>query len=427
MDSFFPKLEPAPLGARIAAGAIDLTFVGFLIGLLFLMPMSKSGLGLPMVVVGAVVIGYLVVPIAAFRTTLGMKLLGLELIGTNGHPADPLEVFVRELIGRGVFPVAYLTVAFWAVISMFIGGAVVQFPSGLALVLLLLCLVLFGISILGHLLILTRPDRRSLADLMARTIVVPRQPAKTFDDEEDRAYWLAGHRSKIRKVVVFELILVALTFGLPMLLTQRVSTGNQSLIARKKLEKLELEFRQDPTNARAAISYARELRAGKDAEGAKRVMAEHEAALDSREKERESSLRARVAKNPNDSQGVGLLVELLTDQDRNEEAREVYQAFFEADPVNRRAGYGVWLFQHRFYEPALEQLKVSVGEEPEDGELRAYLGLAYLRLGKKPEARAELVQASALDPDLDVAEELAELEAELGPMPAKGRARPKRK
>src|SRR6185369_866470 len=114
-------------------------------------------------------VGTLAIPLSAFRQTLGMRIFGLELVGKDGHAVGPGDVLFRELLGRGYFPAAFLFTVFAGLVASWLHLAAFVFPAGIGFLFFGASLFAFTLAILGHALILNRPDRRSLADLMARS------------------------------------------------------------------------------------------------------------------------------------------------------------------------------------------------------------------------------------------------------------------
>ncbi len=89
---------------------------------------------------------------SAFGFTLGKLALGLRLVGSDGGPAGPLQILVREIALGAMLGVAQATG--WAILP--------------ALVQVLLVYV-----------VIHRPDRRSLHDLTVQTRVIRVKPSDT--------------------------------------------------------------------------------------------------------------------------------------------------------------------------------------------------------------------------------------------------------
>ena len=104
--NFTPR--PAPIPKRVVAGLIDTAFIVVLSGIAFAVPILTRGIVLPMWGVLAVMVGYAAVPLAFLKRTLGMHIMGLELVTSQGHAVDLANVLFRELLGRGFFPAAWL-------------------------------------------------------------------------------------------------------------------------------------------------------------------------------------------------------------------------------------------------------------------------------------------------------------------------------
>src|SRR5581483_3811662 len=220
-------LSPAPLNTRLLAGAVDAVALVALCAAYFLVPVFTLGVVLPMWGVLAAIIGYAVVPLAVFRQTLGFKLFGLELVSKDGHAVGLGDVLFRELLGRGWFPAAFIFNLIFGYVAMLLGAARFAMPSGMqGLFFMASCLAL-ALAVLGHLLVMTSKDRRSIADVMARSYVVPLQARAEVDDAEELAERKAASARRIRGVVVAEVLILACGLGLPWLLTRRTESTQQ--------------------------------------------------------------------------------------------------------------------------------------------------------------------------------------------------------
>src|SRR5687767_10562113 len=175
-------LSPAQLDRRVMAGALDGVVLLALCAAYFLVPAALLGVTLPMWGVLAAIIGYSVIPLSVFKQTAGMALFGVELVGKEGHPVALGDLLFRELIGRGWFPAAFLFNLVFAYVAMVLGYARFAMPAGLQAVFVLASGLALFVAVLGHFLVLGVKDRRSIADLMARSWVVPRQPRALPDD-----------------------------------------------------------------------------------------------------------------------------------------------------------------------------------------------------------------------------------------------------
>jgi uncharacterized RDD family membrane protein YckC/Flp pilus assembly protein TadD len=415
-----PRLQPAPLQPRILAGVIDGVAI-FALGLaVFLPPFLMGAAALPVWAFLAAILGWAVVPLAVFGTTLGMRLMGVELVGRDGKPPDFVELLFREIIARGLGPAAYLGSVTVGLLASAFGAAQFSALSSLGLGFWLSSLLFTG-ALAGHLVALGREDRRSLADLVGRTMVIPRAVAAvhTETDAEERAELEAARRRRVLGVVGFEVVLVLATLGAPLLLSLRTPSRGE-YAARLKLDADAKRFEHDPGNASLARELAEAYRFGGEPEKATAVMARHEAAQKGKTDQQEASLRKRLAESPGDEDAAGTLLELLENQNRIDDARAVRERLYKADGSKEaQAGYGVWLYQHDLNEQAVTQLRAALAAGLDEAEVHAYLGMALQDLGQKVEARHELSVALQQDPDLDsAADELQALVEEIGPEPA---------
>src|SRR5688572_25077131 len=164
-------LSPAQLERRVMAGLLDGVVLVALCAAYFLVPVLTLGIVLPMWGVLAAIIGYSVVPLAVFKQTLGMRLFGIELVGREGHPVGLGDVLFRELLGRGWFPAAFLFNLVFAYVAMTMGAARFAMPGGMQALFTLASLLALFVAVMGHLLVLGMKDRRSIADMMARSWV----------------------------------------------------------------------------------------------------------------------------------------------------------------------------------------------------------------------------------------------------------------
>lgn len=417
-------LRPAPLPKRVFAGAIDTFVIGVLCVASFTVPMVLRGVSLPMWGVLAVMVGYAVVPLAFLKRTLGMHLFGLELVTKQGHAVDLANLLFRELLGRGFFPAAWMfTIISSLVASYFrVGGSTT--PAGLAGVMTFASSAALVVAVIGHVIALGRPDQRTLADLIAGSYVVegPALPPPTDADEREEAD--AHRRRVLARIVVFELVLMASVLGLPWLLTSSGGETSQQKIARLKRESLQAKFDQNPGVESLAAELQREyLRAG-DEEKARAVFEKHRTARSLREASREESLRAQFAERK-DRPSATALIELLEEQDRVDEAAEVYREFLGPQPeAPALVGFGNWLASNRKTEEAVAVLERGLAIDPLAPYGHTILGVCLQRLGKLPEAREHLELALLDDPhDEDAADALAEVEAKVGQLSAADKQR----
>lgn len=409
---------PAPLPRRVLAGAFDTAVIGILCILSFTVPMIFRGISLPMWGVLAVMVGYSVVPLAFLKRTLGMQLFGLELVGKSGHAVDLANLLFRELLGRGFFPAAWMfTIISSLVASYFrVGGSTT--PAGLAGVMTLLCSAALVIAIIGHVIALGRPDQRTLADLIAGSFVVkaPALPPPTDPDERDEL--ASQQRSRLVRIVIFEVVLLVSVVGLPWFLTSSSGESSQQKIARLKRESLQAKFDASPGVQSLAAELEREyLRAGED-EKAKAVREKHRTARSLAEAGREESLRAQFAERK-DRPSATALIGLLEEQDRVDEAVDVYREFLGPTPEpSALVGFGNWLASNRRTEEAVVALEAGLARDPLAPFGHTILGVCYQRLGKLAEAREHLELALLDDPsDEDASDALVEVEARVGKLP----------
>lgn len=415
-NSAFAQVEPAPLGPRIIAGAIDWTILGILAALLSLSPLFYGGFALPLLGSLSAVIVYTILPCSLFKATLGLRLMGLELVGADGRAADPGEIAFRELVARGYFGIAYFSTAAIAVAGYLSGTVTFFTPTGIGLVLFFLSGFLLLLSAIGHLMILMRPDRRGFPDLIAKTMVVARGAIKDpssgdeLDAEEREALKKRGSQ-RVVKFGVFAAVLLLGTISLPQLLT-RAGEGKEDLPDRWRLEEAERKFKKDPTNVYLASDVIDKLEARGEVERAAEVRTEHQAAIGEQKKVQETALRASFDRDPSDWDTFSTLMELLEEQERKADAIALWEKYLAADKSpETRASFGVWLYQHDENTRAVTELRAGLTAGVDTADAHAYLGMALKELGKKEEALVELKRALELDPDLDdVAAEINEAE-----------------
>lgn len=412
-------LTPAPLGKRIAAAIFD----GFVLLVLcvatFLGPLLTRGFVVPMWGVLVVLVGYAVLPLAALKRTLGMQLFNLELARLDGHAVDLANLLFREFVGRGLFPAAYLITMLGGVIARFFGVGGLIGPSMLAGIMTIACMFAVALAFAGNLLALDRKDKRTLADLMAKSMVVEGVARPPPTDPDDLAEFLAARRSTLVKLVVAEVLLLGSIAVLPWVLTHK--TGGEALdrVARVRLQALESEYAAKPTNDKLFNQLAREYQlAGRD-EDLKRLMDERGARLMKRETEREKNLREMFAKDKT-RETAGALIELLETQERDEEAETVYREWLgEAPEPSALAGFSNWLLARDRNEAARVEAERTVKLDPLVAYGHTFLGIALWRLHRLPEAREELSLALLDAPeDDDARDTLASIVAEIGPLDA---------
>lgn len=409
---------PAPLSKRLAAGAFDFLAVWALVAASFLVPVFLRGLVLPMWGVLLVLLGYQVVPLSAFRQTLGMRLLGLELVTREGHAVGAGEVLFRELIGRGFFPAAFLATIVLGLLANLLGVMAFVMPTGIGAIFFLVSAFTVALAVLGHFLLFNRADQRTLADLFAKSYVTPTRPRAPAIDAEEAAFERSLSRRRVRNVALFEVVCVGLVFFGPWLLTQR-SEGTGQRAARLKLRALEEKTKSAPEDLQVLRElYALQRDVGQHEEAAA-TAGKVEALLRRQEEAREAALRQRLESDPSNRDALGALLEMLEDEGRRDDARAVYAKYVEDNPrPSLRAGYADWLSQRGWHDEALAQLKRALAEDPELGGGHTLLGELYEAADQREAAQREYYLASKLEPgDDDAADALARLDAELGPLP----------
>lgn len=390
----------------------------------FLVPLLTRGLVLPMWGVLAAVLGYLVVPLAAFKRTLGMRLLGLELVTKDGHAVGVGDVLFRELLGRGFFPAAFLFTIFAGLVASWLGVARFAAPAGLALLFFFASAVAVGVAMLGHVLILTRDDRRSVADLMARSWVRVAVPGVVPTDVDERADWNAARSKTLRTVVVFEVLLLAGALALPWVLTQRTESRGE-YAARLQRQKLEAQAKATPDDERVLSELARAYALEGRADEADQMRARLAAAQAKHEAERVERLKANVAANPRDERALAELLDVYDGTEDWPAAKAAYRRFLDvSEDHDLRAGFGRWLWRRGFHEEAIAEVKEAQKRDPQMEGVHSLLGRILADCDRLEEAQTELHLALQEDPDDAEAKVVLEvLNEELGPLsPAKVKA-----
>ncbi|MBL8951841.1 MAG: RDD family protein [Myxococcaceae bacterium] len=411
-------LSPAQLDRRVMAGALDGVVLVALCAAYFLLPVLTLGVVLPMWGVLAAIIGYSVVPLAVFKKTIGMKMFGIELVSKSGHAVDLGNLLFRELLGRGWFPAAFLFNLVFAYVAMLMGAARFAMPAGMqALFTLASALALF-VAVLGHFLVLGMKDRRSIADMMSGSWVVPQQPAPLPDDADELAERKAARARGVRNVVIAEVLILRLGLGAPWVLTRKTESTDQRA-ARLLRQKLEREFKDRPDSESLAGQLIASYRIAGDLEAAQRVSDEHSAARQKANEQRlEGQLRA-LDQNPGDEATLIAVLGELEDRDRLPEAKERYGKFLSVHPEPEyRAGFAEWLVQNGLVDEGIAEFRALVKAEPGFEGGHKFLARALVRGGQLEEAQLEYHRELVLDPsDDDAREALEELDEELGPVP----------
>jgi uncharacterized RDD family membrane protein YckC/Tfp pilus assembly protein PilF len=409
--------SPAPLGKRVAAGVFDFFVLWSLVAASFLVPMFLRGFSLPMWGVLLVMLGYQVVPLSAFRQTLGMRLFGVELVTRAGHAVGAGEVLFRELVGRGLFPAAFLATVVLGLIANLLHVMAFVMPTGMGFMFFVVCGFAVAFAVLGHFLVFNRQDQRTLADLIAKSYVTAARPKVVHEDAEDAAYMRTLDKKRIRNVAIFEIICAGLVFLGPWLLTQRVE-GTESRALRLKLHAQEEKAKSYPEDMQVLRELWDLQRYNGQAEEAAATYQKMQALEVKKEEAREQGLRNLLAKDPSNRRVVGDLLEILEDKGKRDEARAVYAKFVEDNPrPSLRAGFADWLSEREWHEEALAQMKQALADDPEMGAGHRFLAEVLEAAGQKEEAHKEYYLGTRLEPDdEDAFEGLARLDAELGPL-----------
>ncbi len=400
------------------AGAIDGAAVLVLSMVSFVVPMLMLGIVLPMWGVLAVMLGWSVVPLAFLQQTVGMRLMGLELARHDGHPLDLANVLFRELLGRGLFPAAYLLTVMGGFIGRLLGVMAFGVPSGLGALMLLACLGAFLFAVAGSVLALSRPDGRGLADLMTRSYVVT-SPARPPPEDPDELAERKAHRTTVvRRIVVFELFLAVAIIGTPWLLTVRTGESSAHRTERIKRQGLQKRFDANPGDDGIAGELIDSLERAGQLDEAKKVVERHERAVKAREGERERLLRENLAKTPDDERTASLLIELLENQGRLDDAIGVYRTWLGPSPSpSRQAGFGHWLGVRGRELEAVTELRSALDRDPLVPMGHTMLGIVLSRLERFDEARTELFYALELDAeDEDARDAWDEVLGSTGPL-----------
>ena len=405
--NFVPR--PAPLQKRVVAGLIDAACIGVLCGISFTVPLVTRGVVLPMWGVLAVMVGYAVVPLAFLKRTLGLHIMGLELVGKAGHTVDLGNVLFRELLGRGFFPAAWLFTIISSLIASHFGVGASTTPPMLAGVMTLACSGAFCIAAIGHVIVLGRPDQRSLADLIAGSFVVqgPALPPPTDLEEFDE--WKAQRTRLVVRIVVFEAVLMSSVLLLPWVLSSSSGESPQMKGARLKLEALRAKFDANPGSQSLAADLQREYEYAGRAEDAQRIVEKHRQALSLTEAGREQWLRAQLTEGHQRSTAEALIA-MLERQDRVDDAVEVYREWLGPTPkASEQAGFGNWLATNGRTELAVAELERATTMDPLVPLGHTLLGVCLQRLGRMEEAREHLEFALFDDPKDEDAEDAMKL------------------
>lgn len=407
-ESRSSKVTPAALDARVGAAVIDTLAIALITALLIYVPLRFTGLLTPTLALCGAVLMWTIAPLWLFRQTLGMRVFSIEMVSKTGHSAELTELLFRELVGRGYLPAIYLMSVLVAVIGSLTGRvAAMVMPTGLPFLATLLAFFFLGLSVVGNLVVFIRDDHRTLADLLAKTMVIPQRTVSLPTDEDDRALFFEQRRAKLRGFVITCLITTLVAWAAPWVLTRRPSPKDTSGIeARLAKQKLELRFEQDPTDANAAWELAAVYDSEGEQEKAKAVRDRYETAVAEREVKQEAALKSRLASNAEDRDAMEGLLRFYVERGRPQDAKATLQHWVEThDTLDDHTAYGEWLYDYDFNEEAVAELKkaFAIGAD-KDPYAQLYLGLAQQELGQKAEAKKALKAALKLDPQLEEAQ-----------------------
>ncbi len=273
--------RPVDVGRRLFAGLIDLVLLGLAGSLCSLGPLAYGGAALPMIGSLVAITAYAILPAAAFGATPGMAIAGTRIVSVKGGVPDATEIAFRELVGRGLIGAAYFATAAIGLAGYLSGYLRFFVPRGLGLFLFAVSALLLAFSAASHLAIVLRRDGRALHDLWTRTRIVRRSEVRdreVVEDEVMATLESGRRRRRLRGFVVAELMLMVLTFGLPVLVST-TPDGPADLEDRVALKKAVKRFEQDKTDLDAAAELASLYQRSGRFELAATVESEHEAAM----------------------------------------------------------------------------------------------------------------------------------------------------
>lgn len=418
-----PTPRPAPARLRVFAALLDgLVLLGAM-ALSFVVPLVTWGFALPMWGVLLVVLGFSVVPLSLFSATLGLKLMGLEVVNRHARPLDPANATFRELLARGALPAAYLFTLVAGLVAQHFGVAANLAPPVLAGVMTVACALALVAALIGPVVALGRDDGRTLADLLSGSFVVlapARPPPEDPDDVE--AAREARRRAWVR-FGVLELALLGALVGLPALLTVKSHETTAEKIDRLRLEKLRAQFAAHPEDATLTRQLSAALaEAGRDDER-QQVQRRHLDALAVLQQAREAGLRQTFSATHR-REDAAALIELLETQERVDEAEAVYRELLGPSPeAGALVGFANWLAAWNRNTSAAEAARRATELDPTTPLAHTVLGAALLRLGDLPHAQEALELALLQDAaDEDARDALDVVEETLGPLDPAGRA-----
>lgn len=377
---------PASPGRRVAAGLVDGALLATLATAYWLVPLWTTGLMVPMWGVLMAVVGYSVVPLAAFGTTLGMRLFGLALQTREGHTPNPGDLLFRELVGRGFFPGAFLFTLVMGLVGSLLRWTTFVMPQGIGAVMALLSLLTLAVVVPGHLLALLRGDRRSLADLLGRTFVVVATPPAPIADDEERAYQRRLARRRAWGVLALEAFLVVGALALPRLLTQRTDSTEQ-YADRLLRARLEREFDAAPDNEQVATQLAEAYRkAGRPGDAARVEARLLEATLDNLPCQQRSALA---------------LADRMNREGRFDAALALVARYHQkCGPWPRLLWVSMYAHQQKgAWKEAAQVGTQLIDDEPLDSDYWWWRAEAYSKLGNYEQAAADYHQSMANRPN----------------------------
>lgn len=412
-------LTPPPLGTRVLAGLFDAVAIVSLCVAAFVVPLFTQGVVLPMWGVLLAVLAYGVVPLVAFRQTLGFKLFGLELVNKDGHTPNAGDVLFRELVGRGYFPGAFVaTVGLSLLAGLLSPRFRFMAPAGVAQVFFVVSAFFVLLALLGTALAVQRPDQRTLADLMAKSFVVKKRVEPPSADAEEREYQQGEARRRLRLALAFEVVLLGSAFVLPWLLTRK-SESTEQLAQRLTLKRLATQFEQNPNDVVVAREYEQALRLEGDAETLAAVQATIAERKTRDENARFLELESTFQKHPDSEPMLVAYLEALEQRGRVDDAAQAYRRFLDSsDDHALRAGFARWLWGYQRTDEALRELEKAASADASLGGVRALRGQLLLELGRTKEAQEALLWAVLEDEDDDEARDaLNRVNATLGAPP----------
>ena len=411
-----PELTAAPLERRLVAGLVDAAVLGVSLALCFWFQTRYVGAFVPLYTIAALALAWNVVPAWVYGSTLGMGLLGLRFIGTDGEPPDLLELSFRELIGRGLLPVAFLGTFIIGMLSAMFGVGMITLPVGMGLLFFVVAVSFVAGAALGQGVMLIRKDKRSGADIIAKVIVIvdpelagggAHKPAEPDDSSDDGLEQWNQHqkRQRITKLVGLELVLLAVAFGMPFLQKLDLSSDNPydraaALKAESELNELKRNFDMDRTHVPYARDLIRRLQRDGKSDEVENVREQHRQAKIQRDEPTVKKLLGEI-EDPNAWPAMRLLLGIYQDHERLDEAKTAYARFIKAhDDGESVAEYALWLYRHDFDQEAVAAFERALAKGQQQGQIYAYYGFALENVGRKADAKEAYTKAVELDGNL---------------------------